>query len=85
MRIKLIERKLKSERIGLQIEYYKGSSTLPNGKRKYDREFESLELYLFQNSKSAEEKKKNKGSISSTQVACPQTEFFHSLPLLLIK
>lgn len=64
MKIKLRKRKLKSGNTSLLIEYFKGSITLPNGKRKYDREYENLELYLTQPPKTPAEKKKNKETLA---------------------
>ena len=63
----LRRKQLKSGKLSLFIEYYKGNRTLPNGKTKYLREYEYLELYLIQNPKSANEKKKNKEQLELAQ------------------
>src|SRR5690554_3571683 len=63
MKITLKERKLPSGKISLLIEYYKGSETSPEGKRRHIREFENLQLYLDPNAKTANEKKKNKENL----------------------
>lgn len=55
----LRKKKLKTGKQSLYIEYYKGTQTLANGKIKHLREYEYLQLYLIQNPKSADEKKKN--------------------------
>ncbi len=60
----LRKKKLASGKLSLYIEYYKGNRTLPNGKTKYLREYEYLELYLVQHPKSASENKKNKEQLA---------------------
>ncbi|PKP29264.1 MAG: hypothetical protein CVU01_00840 [Bacteroidetes bacterium HGW-Bacteroidetes-18] len=52
--------KLKTGKLSLYIEYYNGIQTLANGKIKHLRDYEYLQLYLIQVSKTADEKKKNK-------------------------
>jgi len=64
MKIKLKRRKLRSGKTSLLIEYFKGSYTLPNGKRKFDRDYENLKLYLVQSPKNAAEKKENKETLA---------------------
>lgn len=59
IKIHLRKKKLKSGRLSLYLEFYKGIRTLKNGKIKHLRDFEYLQLYLKQNPKSAAEKKKN--------------------------
>ena len=60
MKIHLRERKLpKSGRISLFLEYYKGYHNV-NGKIKHDREFESLDLFLYLKPKNPDERKHNK-------------------------
>lgn len=67
MKITLKERKLPSGKISLLIEYYKGSETTPEGKRRHIRDFENLKIYLHQNAKTASEKKENKESLVLAQ------------------
>lgn len=67
MKISLKERKLPSGKISLLIEYYKGSETTPEGKRRHIRDFENLKLYLHPNAKTASEKKENKESLVLAQ------------------
>lgn len=59
MKISLRKKLLKSGMYSLYIEYYKGSSTV-DGKKKHDREFEYLSLYIYQEPKNPTEKRKNK-------------------------
>ncbi|WP_437372203.1 phage integrase SAM-like domain-containing protein [Maribacter litoralis] len=63
MKIHLRKKKLKSGKISLYLEYYKGNSKTPDGKRKILRDFEYLDLYLFPNPETPEEKKKNKENL----------------------
>lgn len=56
----LRKKKLKTGKLSLYIEYYKGFKTLSNGKIKHLRDYEYLQLYLIESPKSADEKKKNK-------------------------
>lgn len=63
MKIHLRKKKLKSGKISLYLEYYKGNSKTPEGKRKILRDFEYLDLYLFPNPETPEEKKKNKENL----------------------
>lgn len=61
MQIKIKERKqTKNGKIHLYLEVYYGSYVDDNGKRKYNRERTSLDLYLYDNPKSQEEKNHNK-------------------------
>lgn len=62
MKINLRKRKLKDGRISLYIEYYKGYIKT-EGKIKHNREFETLELYLIDQPKNSEAKRKNKETI----------------------
>ena len=57
MKIHLRKKKLKSGKISLYLEYYKGNSKTPDGKRKILRDFEYLDLYLFPNPETLEERK----------------------------
>ena len=59
MKIHLRKKKLLSGKTSLYIEYYKGHKTTPEGKIKHIRDYEYLQLYLVENPKSANEKKKN--------------------------
>tara|TARA_R110000765_G_scaffold339849_1_gene429952 strand:- start:1210 stop:2364 length:1155 start_codon:yes stop_codon:yes gene_type:complete len=63
MKIHLRKKKLKSGKISLYLEYYKGNTKTPGGKRKILRDFEYLDLYLFPNPETPEEKKKNKENL----------------------
>jgi len=58
MKITLKERKLANGKISLVIEYYKGSETTPEGKRKHIRDFENLKLYFDSIPKNSKEKMK---------------------------
>src|SRR5680860_1334093 len=59
IKVHLRKKKLKTGKLSLYIEFYKGIQTLENGKTKHLRDYEYLQLYLKQNPKSAAEKKKN--------------------------
>lgn len=63
MKISLKERKLPSGKISLLIEYYKGSETSLEGKRRHIREFENLKLYLHPSPSTASERKENKENL----------------------
>tara|TARA_R110000744_G_C19305328_1_gene556139 strand:- start:75 stop:1229 length:1155 start_codon:yes stop_codon:yes gene_type:complete len=63
MKIHLRKKKLKSGKISLYLEYYKGNSKTPDGKRKILRDFEYLDLYLFPNPETLEERKQNKENL----------------------
>lgn len=63
MKISLKQKKLKSGKYSLYIEYYKGSYIDENGKEKHNREFEYLKLYLSNNPKSIAEKRKNEETL----------------------
>lgn len=78
MKITLKERKLPSGKVSLLIEYYKGSETSPEGKRKHIREFENLQLYIDPNAKTASEKKRNKENLDLAKkiLAIREAEFY---------
>ena len=59
IKVHLRKKKLKTGKLSLYIEFYKGIQTLDNGKIKHLRDYEYLQLYLKKNPKSAVEKKKN--------------------------
>jgi integrase len=59
VKVHLRKKKLKTGKLSLYIEFYKGIQTLENGKTKHLRNYEYLQLYLKENPKSAAEKKKN--------------------------
>ncbi len=59
IKVHLRKKKLKTGKLSLYIEFYKGIQTLDNGKIKHLRDYEYLQLYLKENPKSAAEKKKN--------------------------
>ncbi|MFV0591488.1 MAG: tyrosine-type recombinase/integrase [Draconibacterium sp.] len=63
MKISIRKRKLKDGRTSLFLEYYKGYSKGSDGKIKHNREFENLELYLFNNPKNAKQKSGNKEAL----------------------
>ncbi len=60
IKVHLRKKKLKTGKLSLYIEYYKGIQTLANGKIKHLRDYEYLQLYLISNPNSASEKKKNR-------------------------
>ena len=64
MKISLKKRKLKSGKISLSIEYYKGSEITAEGKRRHIRENENLKIFLFQHPKNAVERKENKENLA---------------------
>ncbi|MFH4968295.1 site-specific integrase [Gaetbulibacter sp. M240] len=57
MKISLKQKKLKNGLVSLYLEFYKGSYVDKNGKRKHQREFEYLELYISQNPSSQDKLK----------------------------
>ncbi|WP_282043456.1 hypothetical protein [Winogradskyella flava] len=59
MKIHLRNKKLKSGKTSLYIEYYKGHKTTSEGKIKHIREFEYLELYLTTNPNTSNERRNN--------------------------
>ena len=59
MKISLKKKKLKSGKISLYLEYYKGSYKDNDGKEKHNREFEYLKLYLEPNPMTASKKLDN--------------------------
>jgi integrase len=76
--ITLKERKLKSGNVSLFIEYYKGSKTNNDGKRRHIRDREYLKMFLIQNPKNAGEKKKNKETLALAEkiLAIKQAEYY---------
>ncbi len=60
MKISLKKKKLKSGKLSLYLEFYKGSTKDSNGKIKHFREFEYLNIYLIDQPKTADEKRENK-------------------------
>lgn len=78
MIITLKERKLKSGKISLFIEYYKGSETNKDGKRRHIREKEYLKLFLEGEPKNAGERKKNNETLALANkiLAIRQAEFY---------
>ncbi len=63
MEVKLRKKKLKSGKISLYLEYYKGSYLDENGKRKHNRQFEYLKIYLHPAPKTSDERADNKEAI----------------------
>ncbi|WP_333474180.1 hypothetical protein [Zunongwangia sp. HGR-M22] len=78
MKISLKQRKLKSGKISLSIEYYKGSETTPEGKRRHIRENENLKLFLHDEPKNAIERKENKETLALAKkiLAIREAEFY---------
>ena len=60
IKVHLRKKKLKTGKLSLYLEYYKGIKTLPNGKIKHLRDYEYLKLYLIENPTSSTDKKKNR-------------------------
>ena len=63
MKISLRKKKLKSGKLSLYIEYYKGSLKDKDGKEKHNRQFDYLNLYLLEDPKTADEKRSNKETL----------------------
>ncbi|MEL0649888.1 site-specific integrase [Algibacter sp. TI.3.09] len=78
MKITLKKRKLASGKISLSIEYYKGSETTPEGKRRHIRENENLKLFLYGDPTNPGEKKKNKETLVLAKkiLAIREAEFY---------
>ena len=78
MKITLKERKLASGKVSLSIEYYKGSETTPEGKRRHIRENENLKMFLYGEPTNASEKKKNKETliVAKKILAIREAEFY---------
>lgn len=78
MKITLKKRKLGSGKISLSIEYYKGSETTPEGKRRHIRENENLKMFLYGEPTNASEKKKNKETliVAKKILAIREAEFY---------
>ncbi len=78
MKITLKERKLSSGKTSLSIEYYKGSETTPEGKRRHIRDNENLKMFLHTDPKNAGEKKKNKETLALAEkiLAIKQAEYY---------
>ncbi len=78
MKITLKERKLASGKISLSIEYYKGSETTPEGKRRHIRENENLKMFLFGEPTNVTQKKKNKETliVAKKILAIREAEFY---------
>jgi integrase len=78
MKISLRKRKLKSGKVNLSIEFYKGSEISPEGKRRHNREYENLKKFLYDKPKNASEKKKNKENLlfAEKMLAIRQAEYY---------
>lgn len=63
MKISLKKRKLKNGKLSLYLEFYKGYSIDGNGKKKHNRDFEYLKLYLQENPTTPQGKKENKETL----------------------
>lgn len=64
MKVSLRKKKLKSGKISLYLEFYKGYTRDETDKIIHNREFEYLKLYLFDNPKTYQEKEKNREALS---------------------
>ena len=67
MKISLRKKKLATGLTSLYLEYYMGSSIDNNGKKKHNRRFEYLKLYLHGEPTTAIEKKENKEALQLAQ------------------
>lgn len=78
MKITLKQRKLKSGKISLSIEYYKGSEISLEGKRRHIREIENLKMFLYDEPKNAIERKENKETLVLAKkiLAIREAEFY---------
>lgn len=78
MKITLKERKLQSGKISLSIEYYKGSETTADGKRRHIRENENLKMFLYGEPTNTSERKKNKDTLVLAKkiLAIRESEFY---------
>ena len=63
MKISLKKKKLKSDKLSLYLEFYNGSYIDGNGVKKHKRDFEYLKLYISQNPKTSQEKKRDKETL----------------------
>ena len=78
MKISLRQKKLKSGKISLFLEYYNGYHIDNTGKKIFDRTFDYLKIYLHQNPKTQKEKKENKENLSIAEkiLAIKQSEYY---------
>lgn len=78
MKISLKQKKLKSGLKSLYIEYYKGSFINNEGKKKHNREFEYLKLYINEESKDPKIKAKNKETLELANkiLSIRQSEYY---------
>lgn len=78
MIITLKERKLKSGKLSLFIEYYKGSETNKDGKRRHIRDREYLKMFLHSEPKTASEKKIDKETLALAKkiLSIKQAEYY---------
>jgi len=67
MKISLRKKKLVAGRTSLYLEYYMGCSIDHNGKKKHNRSFEYLQLYLHGEPNTATEKRENKEALQLAQ------------------
>lgn len=63
MKIRLFKRKLTNGKISLSIEYYRGSITNEDGKRKHLRDYENLKIFLYENPQTPKEKNENRENL----------------------
>lgn len=77
MKISLNKRKLKDGRISLSVEFYRGSETNEEGKRRHLRDFENLDTYLIADPKNSKERKENKEKLEFAEnvLAIRKAEF----------
>lgn len=77
MKISLNKRKLKDGRISISVEFYRGSETNEEGKRRHLRDFENLDTYLIADPKNSKERKENKEKLEFAEnvLAIRKAEF----------
>ncbi|SFJ61522.1 site-specific integrase [Olleya namhaensis] len=63
MKISLKQKKLKSGKFSLYLEFYNGSIIDSNGVKKHNRSFEYLKLYISQDPKTSQEKRQDKETL----------------------
>jgi len=78
MKISLRQKKLKSGKISLFLEYYNGYHIDDTGKKVFDRKFDYLKIYLHQNPKTQIEKKENIENLAIAKkiLAIKQSELY---------
>ncbi|MDR0926716.1 MAG: site-specific integrase [Ignavibacteria bacterium] len=75
MTVKLRQRKQNSKgRTSLYLEFYRGKTTLPDGKTKYLRDYEYLDLFLIEKPKTAIDRQQNKQNLELANTIRAQRE-----------